>query len=39
MIDDQDAGGYGQGQMCVEERVSDLYKVLTTQLIIVSGEG
>ena len=21
MIDDQDGGGYGQGQMCVEERV------------------
>ena len=27
MIEDQDAGGYEHGQMCVEERVSDLQGV------------
>ena len=37
MIDDQDAGGYGQGQMCVEERVSDLQGV--DHPADISGEG
>ena len=36
MIDDQDAGGYGQGQMCgVYRKEVEIHKMLTTQLIIV----